>query len=63
MKIGMISYIELSLNNTLNPTIRIEFNKEASSIETVLNDLIKPALLASGFRQKTVDKIVLFEDE
>lgn len=58
----MSSYMELSLGES-HPVVRINSKANIGSIETVLEDLIKPALLASGYQQRTVDKIVLSDEE
>lgn len=59
----MGAYVELSLSDTIHPKVRIEAKTNIGSIDVVLNDLVKPALLASGFMQDTVDKICFVGDE
>lgn len=58
----MSSYIELSLSDDIHPKVRIEMNMNMVNIETVLEDLIKPALLASGFVQSTINKVVILDE-
>ncbi len=56
------AYIELCLGKE-HPTVRIEYPYEPGHMESVLDNLIKPALLGSGYVQQTVDKVVLIEEE
>jgi len=58
------SYIEICCNADNNndpdltlPVVRIELPTQCESIWSVLDNLIKPALLASGFAQQTVDSL------
>lgn len=55
-----MSYIELQLGE-LSPTVRIELKESCVVMDDVLEDLIKPALLASGYTQHTVNRIVLVD--
>lgn len=60
----MNSYIELRLgDDNVSPRVRIELATTISSMDAVLDDLIKPALLAAGFHQETVNKLQLVEEE
>lgn len=58
------SYIEICIDTTSNndpdlslPSVRIELPTQCESIWSVLENLVKPALLASGFTQQTVDSV------
>ncbi len=59
----MSSYLELQLSDSIHPRVKIEMPLDSVSLEAVLDDLIKPALLASGFQQGSVDKIIIEEEE
>ncbi len=54
----MGSYIELCLDtestgdsNTSHPVVRIEMPMPVQSLDTVIDNLIRPALLASGYTE------------
>lgn len=67
----MSSYIELKISDGYYqpnstecdnyPVVRIELANNAGGLETVLEDLIKPALLASGFAPENVNDIYFKE--
>lgn len=62
----MSSYIELRASSLpRSPKARIELDISNGSIDGVLEELIKPVLLAVGFQQRTVEKIQIvgFDDE
>ena len=65
----MRSYIELCINtdetndsNTEHPVVRLEFRSSVTTFDGVIEDLIRPALLASGFSKGTVDNLVILEE-
>lgn len=62
----MSSYIEFCLDDqgdeVIMPVVRITISAPRLSIQGVLDDLIKPALLASGFTDDTINKIAIKED-
>jgi hypothetical protein len=57
-----MSYIELQLSE-IQPIVRIELKESCVVIDTVLEDLIKPALLASGYLEHTVNRIAVIDQE
>lgn len=69
----MSSYIEIQISDSerdtfvddaslVHPVVCIELSANCDSIHSVLDNLIKPALAASGFASSSVDRIIYLLD-
>ena len=56
----MADYIEMKVSGV---KVRIETDQETINIFNVVDDLIEPALLGLGFHQKTVNEILISEED